>query len=278
VIGICYQLYSLTADAAPRHRAAAVARTQRLLDLERWARVDVEVHLNNLWATSITRMTIGNYYYDVMHFLVPVAVLAWLSTRPWAEQRRFILALAFASLLAMGVFWLWPTAPPRLLPGSHIIDTVARVPTFGSGGSHGMTAQENPFAAVPSLHVTWALWSAVCAAWLSRSVRIAALGALHVLLTTLVIVLTGNHLLIDAAAAFLTLAVAFALAAAVLAAGRALAAGWLGRRADVLSAAGRDDRVGEEAGQQAGQQPVCQQVATPVLRGDADQRGDHVDD
>lgn len=222
VVGICYKLYSLTANVAPRQRAVALAHTEMLLQLERHAHLNIELYLNRLWAGSPLRMGIGNYYYDVMHFLVPLLVLGWLSSRPASEQRPFLLALAGASILALSVFWMWPAAPPRLLPGSHFVDTVARVPTLGSGGSHGMAAAENPYAAVPSLHVTWALWSAVCVARLSQSRRFTALAALHVAATTLIIVLTGNHLLIDAAAGGLALAGGFVLAATVSACARLL--------------------------------------------------------
>ena len=71
------------------------------------------------------------------------------------------------SLAALAVFWLWPTAPPRLLPELGIYDTIARVHTLGGGGSHGMTAAENPFGALPSLHVAWATWSCY-AVWCSH--------------------------------------------------------------------------------------------------------------
>jgi hypothetical protein len=106
-------------------------------------------------------------------------------------------ALLIASALALIGFIAFPTAPPRLA-ALGIADTI-------SGGhvdlNHGLViALYNPFAAVPSMHVGYAV---IVAASLVRhggrpSVRL--LGALYPVLVLLVIVATGNHFLIDALA------------------------------------------------------------------------------
>lgn len=215
LLGLAYVAYSEVADRAPRAAGAALARTRMLQSWEHRLHIGVELPVNRWWAASHLREYVGNYYYDGMHFLVPLTVLVWLFV---AHRSRYPVALAglvAASLLGLAGFYLFPTAPPRLLPHAGFIDTVARVHTFGGGGAHGMTAQENPFAAMPSLHVAWAAWSTRWVVTLARRLLVRVLLVLHVALTVFVIVATGNHLLLDAVAGVAVVAVAEMAVAAV---------------------------------------------------------------
>jgi hypothetical protein len=92
-------------------------------------------------------------------------------------------------------------APPRMLPG--YVDTLAMTAQHGWWGSdasapRGLGAMTNQLAAMPSLHVGWALWCAWVVFTLTRKrwVRIAAL--VYPLGTTLVVVGTANHYVLDA--------------------------------------------------------------------------------
>ena len=64
-----------------------------------------------------------NLCYTLTHLAVPPLVL-WLLYRGAPTQYRHWRNVFFV-LLALGVlcFWLYPTAPPRLLPGSGVADT-----------------------------------------------------------------------------------------------------------------------------------------------------------
>jgi membrane-associated phospholipid phosphatase len=66
------------------------------------------------------------------------------------------------------------------------------------------------FAAMPSLHVAWALWSATAVWQCTRRVAIRALAALYPVLTSFVVLATGNHYLLDVLAGAATAALAFA--------------------------------------------------------------------
>src|ERR1700724_4735435 len=69
-------------------------------------------------------------------------------------RNMFLIAMAIA-LVAYIVF---PTAPPRFMPEWGFIDTVSDVtPVNVSHTSASMSALFNPYAAVPSMHVTFAL-------------------------------------------------------------------------------------------------------------------------
>ena len=71
----------------------------------------------------------------------------------------------------------------------------------------------NPYAAVPSMHVGYALIVAAALLHHGRHLLVRALGALYPPFVLLVIVATGNHFFLDAAAGALVAGLAAALAA-----------------------------------------------------------------
>src|ERR1043166_6657637 len=101
-------------------------------------------------------------------------------------------------------------APPRLLHGAPVVDTVTRDPTVGSWGSP-LVGNANQLAAMPSLHVAWAVWVSVVLACISGARWLQGVSAFHVLLTTYVIMATANHYLLDAVAGAVLVWVALVL-------------------------------------------------------------------
>ena len=194
-----YLIYSWVADRAPRD--AAVDHGRSILRFEKSLHVNIEHTFNHLWTTHGRGLIVfGNLYYDLMHFIVPVGALVWVYFFRHQVYRRVRTPLLIVSLIALAVFWLWPTAPPRLLPELGLYDTIARVHTLGGGGSHGITASENPFASLPSLHVAWATWAAYAVWTASRNAVLRALVALNVIVMSFLVVATGNHWVSDVVA------------------------------------------------------------------------------
>lgn len=138
------------------------------------------------------------YYYDLAHIDVTLGIfLLCFFARP-AVYRVARSSLVLINLAALAVFWVYPVAPPRLLPGAGFSDVVADSGTWGAWEAGGAVADRaNEFGSMPSLHLAWATWVALAVwrmtgkAWL----RAVALG--HVALTAAVVVLTGNHYVID---------------------------------------------------------------------------------
>ena len=89
------------------------------------------------------------------------------------------------------------------------MDAVARA---GFGTSHGGPVTADQFGAFPSLHLAWAVWTAVVAHRLVRSKALRRLWLCYPLITATVVVATGNHYLLDVLAgsliALLTLVLA----------------------------------------------------------------------
>src|SRR5262245_48718633 len=92
---------------------------------------------------------------------------------------------------------LYPVTPPRMLPDAAMIDTVRTSGTWGSWGSP-LVETANHLAAMPSLHVAWAVWVSVMLAALEASTWVQLLSALHVVATTTVVMATANHYILDA--------------------------------------------------------------------------------
>ncbi|MDX6206754.1 MAG: hypothetical protein QOF39_2811 [Frankiales bacterium] len=194
-----YWVYSWVADQAPREDPLQHARS--ILSLERTLHVNIEYTLNHAWTSHGRDLIVfGNLYYDLMHFIVPVGALLWVYFFRHETYRRLRTPLLLVSIAALAVFWLWPTAPPRLLPELGIYDTIARVHTLGGGGSHGMTAAENPFGALPSLHIAWATWAAYAVWSGTRQVLWRALLVANVLVMSFMVMATGNHWVTDVVA------------------------------------------------------------------------------
>jgi hypothetical protein len=117
--------------------------------------------------------------------------------------------LVGTSLLALAGFALYPLAPPRLLPGADYVDTVVRFHTWGSLASPSVASPSNQFAAMPSLHVAWALWCGVSLFRCARTRLVRTAGLVYPLLTFAVVVGTANHYIIDAVGGVVVILIGF---------------------------------------------------------------------
>jgi hypothetical protein len=157
------------------------------------------------------------YFYESLHYLVTPIVLVWLYRTARADYPRARTALAAMTLSALTVFWLFPVTPPRMLPGARLTDIVAEEHRYGwwSGGGtapRGLGSFVNEYAAMPSLHVGWALWCGVQLYRHARRPAVRALGVLYPVLTAIVVMATGNHYLLDALAGAVVALLGWAMA------------------------------------------------------------------
>ncbi|MEV6505683.1 bifunctional glycosyltransferase 87/phosphatase PAP2 family protein [Streptomyces sp. NPDC051642] len=193
-------------------RATAEHHGHEILSIERFLHIDVE-HAINHWVVKVEFLKdFFNFYYESFHFVVPLTVMAVLYWRRPVDYRWARSALGFATLLALVGFWLYPLAPPRLLPGLGIIDTVHGVQDFSKPDYGTLTALTNQYAAMPSLHFGWSLWCGVVIFALAPKWWMKALGLLHPFFTVSAIVATGNHWVLDAAGGAAVVAAGFGLA------------------------------------------------------------------
>ena len=204
-----FWLYDVINDLAPLRHALALANGRSLLQFERSLGIDPELTLNRWLAGHATLASFASYYYFFAHAVGTFAVLVWLW---WWRPNRYIAlrtALVIINLVAFVVFWRYPLAPPRSFPALGFLDVIARSHALVSWHSGVLTRDADQFAAMPSLHVAWALWSATAVWQCTRRVAIRALAAVYPLLTAFIVLGTGNHYLLDVLAGAATAALGF---------------------------------------------------------------------
>jgi hypothetical protein len=216
LIRVTYAFYSkirLAAggDSSVEGRARAEAHGHQILGVERFLHIDVEYAVNHAVDRTDWLRGFLSFYYESFHFVLPLAVLAVLYWRRPVDYRWARSSLGFATLLALIGFWLYPLAPPRLLPGLGIIDTVHGVQDFSKPDYGALTALTNQYAAMPSLHFGWSLWCGLVIAVIAPKWWMKALGMLHPLFTVSAIVATGNHWVLDAVGGAAVVGAGFAL-------------------------------------------------------------------
>lgn len=204
-----FALYAVAAavPVGDRH-AAAADHGRRIHDLERTLHIAAERPLNDWLAAHRSVAVAANYEYATVYLITTLWVLAWLYRRRPGRYRVARNAFALINVIGALCFALWPVAPPRLLPGLGYVDTVLTHGTWGSWGSP-VVDHADRLAAMPSLHVAWALWVSVELARPSVRRWLQAASVLHVFVTLYVIMATANHYLLDAAGALAVVWVAY---------------------------------------------------------------------
>jgi hypothetical protein len=149
-----------------------------------------------------------NLAYLSLHLAVTGAMLLWLHRRRPDVFPFVRTTLLLASGLALIGFTVFPTAPPRLA-ALGIVDTSGRHLSLNHGLS---TSFYNPYAAVPSMHIGYALAVGATVARQARALVVRVLGAVYPLAVLFIVVATGNHFFFDAAAGALTVTLAAAAA------------------------------------------------------------------
>ena len=185
---------------------AALGHAASILHAEASLHLDLEPSLNTIVSAHHWLALGVADYYDNAHFVVTFAVLAWLWAARPGDYRRWRSVLVVSNLIGFAVFWAYPMAPPRMLPG--FVDTVAASHAIGSWHSGGLAADANQYAAMPSLHLAWAAWSALAVWNTSRRRAVRTVAAIYPLLTAFAVIATANHLLVDSAAGLATAGVA----------------------------------------------------------------------
>ncbi len=117
-------------------------------------------------------------------------VLLWRQAPTFRLHRNALIAMTLVGLVA---FWMYPVAPPRMLPGYHDVIAIA-VPAFTSVVETNGAAQ---YASLPSLHVAWAIWVAIAACAVVRRPILRAAVWVYPVATTADVLATANHYLLD---------------------------------------------------------------------------------
>ena len=211
-IGVVVGLFALwmgVGHLVGHHPAGGYARGRAIWHVEQWLHVANEPTLQQPLLHHAAAMRAANYYYAYAHWLSVDIVLAWLW---WRHRDRYVITRA-ALVVFTGsclLLHLISTAPPRLLTETHVVDFGVALGQSVYNDSPGVA---DHLSAMPSIHVGWAVLFAV-GVWQTGSRAGRMLAVAHALLTSYVVVVTGNHFWLDGAVAALLVAFAWVVAAA----------------------------------------------------------------
>ena len=220
LIAICYSCYSWVRNqfgSASVTSDTAYRNADYMIETERFFGLYFEPTLQSWFDTWVWFLRFWNIFYGTLHFVVTLGVLIYLFLRASDEYRKWRTIGLLTTGLALIGFALFPLMPPRLLGNcrevgacidSPYIDTMAEYGGLWSFDSGLMESLSNQYAAMPSLHFAWALWS-----WLAIRKHITSkFGRFAIAsyppLTLFAIVVTANHYWIDALGGVVVLGVA----------------------------------------------------------------------
>jgi hypothetical protein len=218
-----YWLYRLVRGQVDGRAGAAFENARHIIGVERSLGLFVEAPVH-AWAEAHEWLIdAASWMYVNSHFTVTTAALAFLYLRRnehfYFVRNMFMIAMG----IALAGYVLFPTAPPRFMPELGFRDSVA---DFTGVDSHTSNLLVNPFAAVPSMHVAFALMLSVPMARMTRHTAVRALWGTYPALVTFVVIATANHWWFDAFLGAATAAVSALAAQALLARARPDAWAW----------------------------------------------------
>jgi PAP2 superfamily len=194
-----YGLYLVVGRLVARRRGRARARAnaERVVALEERLGLAVEPLVQRA-LLRFPRLVHGlNVGYGLLNVTLTLGWLVLLYRRRDDRYHRFRRTCLLAHVGAQPVFLVLPTAPPRVLDG--FVDTLSEV--SGLDLEHPFLLRfYNPVAAMPSLHVAFAVVTGAEMADRTDSRALKAAAHAYAPLVATVVAGTGNHFVLDAVA------------------------------------------------------------------------------
>jgi len=192
-------LYETVRGVAESNPAVAFSNARAIVDFEQSTGLFFEQGLQAWAMGQRVLIDMANFMYVNSHFVMTTGALVWLylrhNDRFYFVRNMFMIAMG----LALVGYVLMPTAPPRFFPELGFVDTIAYYVNVKHDS--GLVALFfNPYAAVPSMHVAFALMISIPALLVVRSRVAKVLWAAYPLVVTFVVIVTGNHWFMDAVA------------------------------------------------------------------------------
>jgi hypothetical protein len=199
LFGAAYLCYALVRGLVEGKAGAAFEHARELIQFERTTHLFVEPSVQAWASGSRLLMDVSSWLYVNAQTTVTIGALAYLYL---CHNRSFYFVrnmFMIAMVIALVGYAAFPTAPPRFMPEWGFIDSVsAFTGVHVSHASATMNTLFNPYAAVPSMHVAFALMIGWPLARLVRWRVLRVLWLLYPLLMAFVIVATANHFILDA--------------------------------------------------------------------------------
>jgi len=194
---VSFLVYFVIRGAVVGRAGEAIVRGIRLIELEQRLGIYHELEMQSWILGNYWLIKAMNWIYFWGHMPLVIVFAVWLYA--WHRHTYRLVRNAFLASGAIGVvvYWLFPVAPPRLIPFSGFIDTMAMFDRVGYNAqeTRGLV---NEFAAVPSLHFGWSLLLGLAVAWVGRRPILWVFGVAWPVAMFFAVVMTGNHFILDA--------------------------------------------------------------------------------
>ena len=189
-------------------REESFRNAERVIDLQRSIGLYFEERVHTFFLEWDAFIVFWNVFYGTFHFAVTVGAMVILFARYPRRYTFMRSTLAATTTVALVGFAFFPLMPPRLLgncdsrfgacePGFDFVDTLVDPGGLWSFESGTMETISNQYAAMPSLHVAWAVWCTVALYPVPRSRWSRRAIVAYPILTLFAIVVTANHYWID---------------------------------------------------------------------------------
>lgn len=215
-LAVLYGLYEVVRGVGGEDYSAAFANTRDIVELEQQLGVFAEQGIQRAAESVHLLPALLGLAYVTLHFLGTALALVWVHRRHRASFPIVRTTLIASTAFALAGYVLYPAAPPRLADLG-FSDTVSAA-TGLNLSSDLLGSFYNPIAAVPSLHFGYAVIVGVAVAALAGRAWVRALGWLYPLAMLAIIVATGNHFFLDAAAGGLVVVLGWITARSLVAA------------------------------------------------------------
>src|SRR3954469_16941846 len=208
---LAYIVYSAARFVTIGDLDAARGNAAWIVGLERSAGVGVEASVQHAFNGSFAIWILNRLYLIAQLGVIP-AVLIFLYHRSYAIYATLRNTIIATWLISVPVYGLFPVAPPRLADIG-IVDTISSQ-TGVDMGSNFSTSFYNQLAAVPSLHVGFAVAVGVALFCALRQPVLRWAALLWGPVVALAVVATGNHFVFDAVAGLAACVLGYLLGAA----------------------------------------------------------------
>jgi membrane-associated phospholipid phosphatase len=231
-----YYAYRLVRGFMDGQTAVAFDHARGIVNFERNVGMFFEPGLQH-WVSNHMGwlIDVSSWCYVNLHLIGTSVFMLWL----YFARREAFPFVRNMFMIAMGLalvgYMVFPTAPPRYLPEWGFTDTVSNF--VGTHAANTASVLYNPYAAIPSMHVAFALMAGFTGAALTRKRWLRPLWYFYPVLVSIVVVVTANHFWIDAALGAIVAALAFYAASYALARARPHVWAWRTPAGEVEAAA-----------------------------------------
>ena len=199
VVVSAFLVYFLIRGLGVGRAGEAMVRGFNVIDLEQRLHIYWELEMQSWILDHYWMIKVMNGLYFWGHMPLIIVTAGWLYARHRPAYRLARNAFLASGAIGVVIYWVFPVAPPRLIPFGGFIDTMAAFDRVGYNAQETQ-AFVNEFAAIPSLHFGWSLLLGVIVAYEGKRPAFWVLGAIWPIAMFFSVIMTGNHFILDTVA------------------------------------------------------------------------------